>query len=504
MTQTDSNRSKLFLASCLSLVSTSVGFAVMGGIMAPLKSQFILSNAQVGAISGIGILGFTLAIFALGPLVDLLGMSRLMRFAALCHIGGVITMITAKGYTGLYAGALILSLGNGTVEAVCNPLVATLYRDDKTTWLNRFHVWFPGGIVIGAVLCTLIGRIDLGTNPAFQHWQLMLCLIIAPTIAYSLLFTGRDFPKTERVEAGLSFGQMLAGAFSRPLFWILALCMCITATLELGPNRWMSAVLASGGIDGLLVLAYISGIMALLRFFAGGLIHKLAPTGVIIAGAILGGLGLYLFSYASSNTMAFGAATLFAVGVAFFWPTMIGFTAERLPRSGALGLALMGGIGMLAVSHVIPVMGKQADHYLHENLDKKAAREAIAAAAAAWPKLAEGQNEVFKKEILQAASDAESVLKEAELPELKTAAAMQGLIKNAPPGEKTAKVKENGIAADKLTAQLKAVLNPADNKGGLMSFRLLAPFAGLLVLIFGTIWFLDRRNGGYKAEQIQH
>lgn len=230
--------------------------------MAPLKSQFILSNAQIGAISGIGISGFTIAIFALG-------MSHLMRFAALCHIGGVVTMVTANGYLGLYAGALILSLGNGTVGAVCNSLVATLYRD------------------------------------------------------------------------------------------VLAICMCLTATIELGPNRWMAAILASGGIDGLIVLAYISGIMALLRFFAGGLIHKLPPTVVIISGAALGGSGLFLFSYAHSTPMAFGAATLFA----FFWPTMLGFTSERLPRSGSLGLALMGGIGMLAAAHIVPVMGAQADHY---------------------------------------------------------------------------------------------------------------------------------------------
>ena len=155
------NRERLFVGSCFSLIATAVCFAVIGAIMGALKEQFVLSNEQVGYIGGAAIWGFTISIFALGPLVDALGMRNLLRFAMLCHLAGALLMIFANGYWMLFAGALVLSLGNGTVEAVCNPLIATVYSDQKTKKLNQFHVWFPGGIVIGGVASFLLDKIPL-------------------------------------------------------------------------------------------------------------------------------------------------------------------------------------------------------------------------------------------------------------------------------------------------------------------------------------------------------
>ena len=155
------NKERLFLGSCFALIATSVCFAVIGAIMGPLKEQFALSNQQVGFIAGASLWGFTISIFVLGPLCDVLGMRNLLRFAMICHAVGALIMVLANGYWMLFAGALILAMGNGTVEAACNPLVATVYADQKTKKLNQFHVWFPGGIVIGSVACFLLDKVGV-------------------------------------------------------------------------------------------------------------------------------------------------------------------------------------------------------------------------------------------------------------------------------------------------------------------------------------------------------
>jgi sugar phosphate permease len=482
------NRDRLFLGSCFSLISTSVCFAVIGAIMGALKSQFVLSNEQVGYIGGAAIWGFTISIFVLGPLCDVLGMRNLLYFAMLCHLAGPLTMIFADGYWMLFAGALILSLGNGTVEAVCNPLIATLYPDQKIKKLNQFHVWFPGGIVLGGVASYLLDQ------SGQTNWQLKVGLILVPTVIYAFIFLGQRFPATERVQSGITFGQMVESALLRPLFLILLVCMCITASLELGPGRWVPAVLEAGGIAGILVLAYINGLMAVLRFFAGPVVHRLSPTGILVTSAILAGIGLYWFSFAETTLMAFLSATVFALGVCYFWPTMLGVTSERVPRSGALGLALMGGAGMLAVGLLTaPQMGKVADRFLHEQLVARQAQTiaVLQRVTSEYPPLA--ADSPFKAEIMKAVGEAHTVLTtslEGTLPPGATAEALRAAAKNAPPG------------ATAIVHEINAVLLPADNYGGRMSFRYVAPFALVIIVVFGVLYLQDRARGGYRAERL--
>ena len=492
------NKGRLFLLSCLALISTSVCFAVVGGIMGALKSEFILNNEQVGWIGGASIWGFTISIFALGPFVDAFGMKNLLRFAFVCHLAGPLIMIAAMivpdgaAFTTLFAGALIVSLANGTVEAVCNPLIATIYPDTKTKKLNQFHVWFPGGIVLGGVACFFMDEWGIGA------WQLKLALIFIPTIFYGFLLRGQSFPATERVESGISFGGMVMGALGRPLFLVMLVCMAITASLELGPNRWIPPVLEAGGMHGILVLAYISGLMAVLRFFAGPVVHRLSPTGILVGSAVLAGIGLFWFSFAASVAMAFASATVFAVGVCYFWPTMLGFVAERVPKSGSLGLALMGGVGMLVVGLVTtPRMGAIADTYLHEELTKTEVEPKVRAALQqvvdVYPAAAAEEPEVIRGEIDAAVKEATKVLAAAELPrggDLDTAAVMRGVLANAPPGDAAAAAKK----------AVGAVLGPADNYGGRMAFRYVAPFSLVIIVVFGLLYMRDKKAGGYKAE----
>ncbi|MCH7871025.1 MAG: hypothetical protein IID33_04935, partial [Planctomycetes bacterium] len=312
-----------------------------------------------------------------------------------------------------------------------------------------------------------------------------------------VLFVGQKFPVTERVQSGLSFGDMVRATLASPLFLILLACMAITASLELGPNRWVPAVLEAGGIAGILVLAYINGLMAILRFFAGPVVHRLSPTGILVSSAVLSGAGLYWLSYAETAGMAFAAATVFAVGVCYFWPTMLGVTSERVPKSGALGLALMGGMGMLAVGLVtLPLMGKFADQSLHERLleNPQQSVAALEQVVATYPPLAAVAKQPFKKETEDAVEKVRLVLAAAadgELP-AETAGAMRAAVSNAPKGD----------AADAAVDAVKAVLDPADNYGGRMSFRKVAPFSLLIIIVFGVIYLRDRAAGGYKAESL--
>jgi fucose permease len=241
------------------------------------------------------------------------------------------------------------------VEAACNPLTVTLFPDNKTTMLNRFHVWFPGGIVIGGLLSyAIIDKMHL-------DWRILISLLFIPAAIYGFMFFKLKFPQTERVTKGVSTAKMFASVVN-PLFLVMLACMFLTAATELGTNQWLGALLQGAGVSGILVLVFINGLMAVGRSFAGPFVHRFNPNGMLILSAFLAGIGLLLLSRATGYT-AFGAAFVFAAGICFFWPTMLGFVSEYLPNTGALGLSLMGGAGMFSTSLVIPMMGRWYDNY---------------------------------------------------------------------------------------------------------------------------------------------
>jgi MFS family permease len=354
--------SRLFVGSCVALSGSAVMFAVLNDIMGALKEHFVLTNEQVGWVAA-GQMGFTIAIFALGPLCDALGMKPLLWFAFLCQIGGAMMVIFAIGFWTLFSGVLINAIGSGTIEAVCNPLIATLFPDRKTQKLNQFHVWFPGGIVLGGLACYALDQAGL------NYWQLKVALVVLPTLAYGVMLAGQKFPATERVQSGVSFGQMFGETFLRPLFLVLLVCMMLTASLELGPQRWIPSVLEAGHVPGILVLVWITGLMAVMRFFNAPVVRTLGGIGVLLVSSVLAGVGLAMLSFAGTVFQIGVAATVFAIGVCYFWPTMLGTAAERVPRGGALALAVLGGTGSLFFSVVTtPLMGRIADHYLHQEL----------------------------------------------------------------------------------------------------------------------------------------
>ncbi len=452
-------------------------------MMGDFKEVFALSNLQAGQIGGVTLWGFTISIFVLGPFVDALGMRRLMRFSLLCHIAGALMMIFAKNFEMLFAGGLVIALGNGTVEAVCNPLVATIYPNRKAEKLNQFHVWFPGGIVIGGLLCFFIGKYGITLGAA--SWQVKLSLILVPSVIYGTLFTGQEFPATERVQSGLSFGDMVKATLLRPLFLVLFVCMGITASMELAPGRWMGEVMNgamsfAGDGAGILVLVYGCGLMAILRFFAGHAIERFSPTGLLVFSAIFTGIGVLALTYASGAAVVIISATVFYVGVCYFWPTMLGVAAERIPKGGSLALALLGGWGMAVVGIVaVPIMGMITDNYAHGKLEIDPTKACITQALTSMP---EGEAKT------QVESVSAAIASSSALPKKETAQALRNIVME--------------IGDSEAGIQASAILAPADEHGGLMSFRWIASLSIILILIFGVLYVKDKAAGGYKAEDV--
>jgi len=349
-------RNRLFVASCLALLTTAMVFSIRAAILDDLGSHFHVNKELVGIFAGKAFLGFAAAILVGGPLCDALGMRSLLGVAWLLHVSGILLTIFAPSYGVLGAATFIVGLGNGLVEGVINPLVATVYAEEKTHKLNMLHAWWPGGLIIGGLSAYALTKLGFG-------WQIKMAVILIPAAIYGVMIVGQKFPATERVALGVSAAEMFREAL-RPMFLLLAFCMVLTAVTELAPNQWMESVLRNiANTPGILVLVYISGLMFVMRFFAGPIAHKISPVGLMLGCSILSAMGLFALSYAHNAPTAFAAATVFGIGVCYFWPTMLAITSEQFPRGGALLLSLMGAIGNMAVDRALPLMGKVYDRY---------------------------------------------------------------------------------------------------------------------------------------------
>ncbi len=349
------NKNRLFLASCLALITTAMTFAIRARLETVFGPEGVgLTLEQIGYAFAPAFFGFTIAMIIGGPLVDLLGIKKITWMAFITHAVGIVLTLLADSMTSLFIATLFIGIGNGFVEAALNPMVASMYPEEKTKMLNRFHVWFPGGIVIGA----LIGWLTMDVMGL--SWQVMVGTLFIPLVIYGFLFFGQKIPVTERVQLGISNKKMFSSVL-KPLFLFMVACMFLTAASELGTTQRIESLLKESVAKPLLVLAFINGIMALGRLFAGQVVHKLSPSGMLLYSAIFTFVGLWLLTI-SSGGMTFVAAAVFAIGVTFFWPTMLGFVAEYLPETGALGLSIMGGAGMFSVSIVLPIMGNLMDN----------------------------------------------------------------------------------------------------------------------------------------------
>ncbi|TYK64877.1 MFS transporter [Colwellia echini] len=371
-TISEKDSTRIFTICCLALLVTSMTFAIRAGILSQLGVEFALTDAQLGWINAMAFLGFPVAMMVGGAVYNSLGAKNLLIIAFVCHLVGLLLTIAAGGFWGLLISTFFIGFANGAVEAGCNPLIAETYPKNKTTMLNKFHVWFPGGIVVGALISKAMTDAGLG-------WQLQIAVMLIPAFIYGVMTLKQHFPNFVRIKG--STRENVKALFS-PLFIFMAICMTLTTTAELGTQQWIERILGASGASPMLIMALITGLMAVGRYFAGPVIHRLNPTGVLLFSAIVATAGIYAMSIATGS-MVYFAAILFAIGVMYFWPTMVGFVAENIPQSGALGMSMIGGAGMFALSIWNPVIGSWID----------GAREKANAAAIAGvdPELIAGQ-----------------------------------------------------------------------------------------------------------------
>ncbi|MEK7256530.1 MAG: MFS transporter [Bacteroidota bacterium] len=399
---------KLFWGCFIALIATSFGFIIRALIIGDWAAEFNLTETQKGELLGVGLWPFAISIVLFSLVIDRIGYRNAMLFGLICHVLSAVITIMAKDYWWLYIGTFICALGNGTVEAYINPVVTTLFRKDKTKWLNTLHAGWPGGLVLGGILTLMLGS-SFG-------WQTKVGLILIPVVAYAIMLWNKKFPVQERVAAGVSYQEMLkevgilgaliisvmvfleigrifqfpagltwviifaaTGAFGwvtkslgRPMFILMLLIMMPLAITELGVDSWISDLMAGEmanmGIAGGWVLVYTSLIMMILRFFAGPIVHRLSPLGLLAACAFLAACGLFFLSKAT-GAMILLAATLYGVGKTFFWPTTLGVVAEQFPRGGALTLNGVAAVGMLAAGIVGgPFLGNIQDRQVDKEI----------------------------------------------------------------------------------------------------------------------------------------
>lgn len=489
---------KLFWACFIALIATAFGFIVRALVIDDWQAEFGLTETQKGEIFGVGLWPFAISIVLFSLIIDRIGYGRAMVFAFLCHVVSAIVTIRAQGYWDLWIGNFIVALGNGTVEAVINPVVATMFVRNKTKWLNILHAGWPGGLVLGGLLTIALGQ--------DATWQTKVGLIFIPVVAYAILMFGRTFPVNERVAAGVSFKAMLSevgllGAFvvnylmfaevskvfswsptvmwaligvvtigfgayvqslGNLLFVFLLLIMLPLATTELGVDSWITDLMGPAmgeiGVDAGWVLVYTSFVMMVLRFNAGPIVHRISPLGLLAVSSVIAALGLVTLSSAS-GIMILVAATLYGVGKSFFWPTMLGVVAEQFPRGGALTLNATGGVGMLGVGVVGAV-------FLGAIQDKQVAADLASYDAANNTQLVEQYVTLEKESVLGAYT-----------------AADPDLIKEAPEADQEA---IQGIEAGAKKNALKTT----------------AAFPVVMLLCYLALIAFFRSRGGYRAVDI--
>jgi len=363
------NRRAIFWICVLALFSAALSFSVRTGASGAIKAALLdpavplHSGEMIAAALGNSFLGFALSLLVISPLLDIIGAKRVILFASVCYILGPILIIISPNmgdidavYQMLTIGMVVCGFAWGATEASINPVTTALYPGEKTKQLNILHAWWPAGIVVGG-LASLLFFQQLGLG-----WQTLTALIAIPGAVFGVWALTQQFPQTESTALGVPFREMIAEPFKRPSFWIFPAIMFLTASAELAPGSWVDVALTqTAGMPGILVLVYVSAIMFVMRHFAGALEHRFSDMGLLCICTIPAAIGLYGLSIASSPVTALIAATLWAFGVCFMWPTMLAASARRYPRGGPWSIGIVGFAGAMAIYFVLPEIGKIYD-----------------------------------------------------------------------------------------------------------------------------------------------
>jgi len=398
-----SNAHRLLWAGFMAILAAGVGFSIRAGILGQWAEQYGFTQTELGAITGGGLTGFGIIILLSSLIADRIGFGTLMFLAFGMHlVSAALTLATGPAFEAggkplafqcLFWGMFLFAIGNGIAEAVVNPLVATLFPQQKTHYLNILHAGWPGGLIVGGLASYFMAG---GEETKPVAWQIQISLFLVPVILYGVMMAGQRFPRSEASVSGVRYRDMLgelgllgaavicsllalffksdlglspllAGGLAAGLLLafgaatqfhvghlLLAALMLIHAMVgyvELGTDSWIAKI--TGGImaseaSGLLLFVYTSGLMFLLRFFAGPIVERISPLGLLAVSAAFGAAGLTLLGNAEEVWMCVVAATIYGIGKTFLWPTMLGVVSEQFPKGGAITIGAIGGVGMLS------------------------------------------------------------------------------------------------------------------------------------------------------------
>ena len=366
------NRRALFIAGFLTLIAAGIGFGVRTGLLKVWSEQYGFTMTQLGGITGGGLLGFGCFILLSGLFLDALGYRVLLLLAFVLHIASAVMTFSATSvfnsagqaacYNVLFWAMFVFAIANGICEAVINPLTAALYPKEKTHYLNILHAGWPGGLVIGGLICFLIGSV---------RWELLLATYLIPSVVYGAITLFNKFPQTDAQAGDISYGGMMRDCLV-PLFFVLLLVHAMVGYVELGTDSWINKITGSILQDpnkGTMLFIYTSMLMFVLRFFAGPIVHRISSLGLLFASACLGAIGLFLLGSVEGALMMVVAATIYACGKTFLWPTMLGVVGERFPRSATIAMAMLGAAGMLSAGGLGgPGIGYKQDYFASQKL----------------------------------------------------------------------------------------------------------------------------------------
>ena len=480
------NRTKLLWASFLTLIAAGMGMAIRGAVLTDWGAEFGFSQAELGGITGGGLTGFGLVILICSLFADRIGYKPLLSLAFLLHIASFAILyssnyvFTAFGgigsekahnmtYMMLFTGAFVFAIANGICETVINPLVATLFPNEKTHYLNILHAGWPAGLILGGLCAWAF----CGKSPVVTHlaWEIPMAFFLVPTAIYGFMVLPEVFPKSEAASAGVPFGTMLA-QFLAPLMILLLILQACVGYVELGTDSWITNIMEQAVPNSVLLLVYTSGIMFILRFFAGPIVHAINPVGLLFISALCGCTGLFLLSKATGVAMVFLAATIYGLGKTFLWPTMLGLVGERFPKGGALTMGAMGGVGMLSAGILgSQIIGWQQDYFASNRLQ--------AADPALFAEYKAAQPSVLFGQFSTAALDGKKV----------------GEAKDA---KRQAK-ESNGKVPEATEKVLDAV-----EKGGRDTLRWTAVVPASMAAGYLLIFLSFLASGGYKQEKLGH
>ena len=472
------NRERLFVASFITLVVAGLFFGLRASILGDWATQFGFTKSELGGIAGGGFVGFGVVILIASALAEKVGYAKLMWVAFALHILSAATTIAATpvygdgaagndaAYWMLYVGMFMFAIAWGICESIINPLTATLYPEEKTHYLNILHAGWPGGLILGGLIAYFFASTDA---KLFQvSWEILVSLFLIPTFIYGYMLWGQKFPLSEARAAGVTYKSMLKEFAAPLLLFLLFLHACI-GYVELGTDSWIINImqyLIAG--DAFLLFIYTSALMFVLRFFAGPIVHRINPLGLLFASAVLATIGLFMLGSVATGMAILLAGTIYGIGKTFFWPTMLAVVSERFPRGGALTLGAVGGIGMLSAGLLGgPGIGYKQDYFASEFIQEE--HPAIYQEYVSDSK----QGFLFFGEI--AGMDGAKV----------------GALLEKDPAELSAAESEE-----------RAILETASIRGGQSAFRWTALVPLTMAFGFLLLIFYFRARGGYKAIQL--